>query len=165
MNAIISTRQITKIRSRNPWPIAIILFFVLFISSMAAWITIAVRNDMDLVRKDYYEHEILFQRQIDRAQRAATVASATKLDFDTVTARLSLQLPPDHAFSGASGKVHLYRPSDAKLDREFPLVLSNTGAQTFDLSMLARGLWKVQVHWETEGNEFFCDKRIVIAGN
>jgi len=165
MNAIIATPQVTNIRSRNPWPIAIILFFVVFISSMAAWITIALRNDMDLVRKDYYEQEILFQKQIDRAQRTASVAGSTKLDFDTVTSRLSLQLPPDHALGGASGKVHLYRPSDAKLDREFPLAVSNSGAHYFDLSMLAPGLWKVQVQWQANGNEFFCDKQIVIAGN
>ena len=163
MNAITTTLQATNPRARNPWPIAILLFFVVFISSMAAWITIAVRNDMDLVRKDYYEQEILFQKQIDRTQRTATVAAATKLDFDTATSRLSLQLPPDHVLGGASGKLHLYRPSDAKLDREFPFVVTNNSAQAFDLSMLAPGLWKVQLHWQANGEEFFCDQEIVIA--
>ena len=50
MNAIKTSTIFASLRQRNPWPFAIVLFFVVFISSMAAWITVAVRNDMDLVR-------------------------------------------------------------------------------------------------------------------
>ena len=34
----------------NPWPYAIIGWFLLFGSGMAAWVVVAVRNDPELVR-------------------------------------------------------------------------------------------------------------------
>ena len=165
MNAIIATSPATNIRTHNPWPIGIILFFAVFISSMAAWIIVALRNDMDLVRKDYYEQEILFQKQIDCVRRTAALGGAMKLEFDAATSRLLLQVPPDQALSGVCGKVQFYRPSDAKLDRKLPLAIDRDGRQTFDISPLALGLWNVQVQWMANGEEFFYGKQIVIARN
>jgi nitrogen fixation protein FixH len=163
MNAI--TSSATNIRTHNPWPIGIIFFFAVLVSSMAVWITVALRNDMDLVRKDYYEQEILFQKQIDRVRRTAALGGTVKLELDAATAGLFLQLPPDQAVSGVRGKVQLYRPSDARLDWELPLAVDREGRQTVDVSALALGLWNVQVHWTANGEEFFYGKQIVIARN
>ena len=164
MNIINTSLDFANLRKRNPWPFAIVLFFVVFISSMAAWITVAVRNDMDLVRKDYYEQEILFQKQIDRVQRTARLGGM-KLHYDTAASTLQVQLPPDHVLAGASGTVHLYRPSDAKLDRHFALAPNAAGAQALELRALASGLWKAQVNWKAAGAEYFYEEQLVIARN
>ena len=146
---------------RNPWPYAIIGWFLIFGSGMAAWVVVAVRNDPDLVRADYYEQEIGYQKQIDRLNRTAALPKSASVTHDTADGQVVIHVPVE---STTSGTIHFYRPSDAKLDQQFPLTVSRSGAQAFDLSGLAPGLWKVQVLWKANDTEFFCDKQIVIAG-
>ena len=56
------------------WPYAIAGYFALAITGIAIFITWAVRQNMDLVRSDYYEHEILFQKHIDAVNRTRPLA-------------------------------------------------------------------------------------------
>ena len=60
---------------RNPWPIAIVSYFIIFIAFIAWFITFAMRQKMDLVRDDYYDQEIRFQQQIDRVQRTQSIST------------------------------------------------------------------------------------------
>ena len=41
----------------NPWPWAIIGFFVVFVSCVFSFVIFATHQPMDLVRQDYYEEE------------------------------------------------------------------------------------------------------------
>ena len=140
---------------RNPWPYAIIAYFVLFITVMAAWIAFAVRNDDELVRADYYEHELKFQSEIDRASRG--LAANVKLDYNSAAQSIVVTLPPEAAI----GSLFFYRPSDSKLDREISLKLSQ-GEQTLDTRQLQPGLWKVRLTWTTDGVEFRHDQTLVL---
>ena len=146
----------------NPWPYAIVAWFVLFATGLAAWIVVAVRNDMDLVREDYYEHEVLYQRHLDRAARASA-AGFLECDYDASAQSILIRLPTAHAREHASGQIHLYRPSDAKLDREIELALNAEGMQRVDTRTLRPGLWKVRVQWRVNGEEFYFDRSVVIA--
>ncbi len=149
---------------RSLWPYAIIGWFALFGSAMAAWIIVAVRNDMDLVRADYYEHEILHQRQIDRQARTQPIQSEVKVAYDVAQQRITVALPATHA-ALARGKINFYRPSDAKLDREAKLSVNANGEQTLDAKPLRPGLWKVRVQWTVGGEEYFFDQTVVIASS
>jgi hypothetical protein len=81
---------------RNLWPYAIVAWFVIFGAAMAAWITVAVRQDMDLVRPDYYEEEVRFQRQLDRANRTAAIQNQVALYYDATKREVALRLPAAH---------------------------------------------------------------------
>lgn len=142
---------------RNPWPYAIIGYFVVFITAMASWITFAVRNDMELVRKDYYEHEIKFQQQIDRLERTAAVKANVAASYDAAAQSLSIKLPRN-----ARGELHLYRPSESKLDRRVKLELDDSGAQTLNVAELRAGLWRMRFSWEAGGKEFYFEQPLII---
>lgn len=149
---------------RSLWPYAIIGWFALFGTAMAAWIVVAVRNDMDLVSADYYEREILHQRQIDRQARTHPIQSEVKVAYDDAQQRITVALPASHA-AQARGKINFYRPSDAKLDREAKLSVNAGGEQALDAKPLRPGLWKVRVQWTVAGEEYFFDQAVTIAPN
>jgi nitrogen fixation protein FixH len=144
---------------RNPWPYAIVGYFAVVIAAMASWITFAVRNDMELVRKDYYEHEIKFQQQIDRLERTAAIKGGVAVNYDPKARLVSLRLP-----ANADGEVHLYRPSDSKLDRRVKLDLDAAGSQTLNVAELQAGLWRMRFSWEAEGKEFYFEEPLIIEG-
>ena len=141
---------------RNPWPYAIVAYFVIFIAAVTIWITFAVRNDQQLVRSDYYEQELKFQNDLDGQARGATTHAS--LDYDALKQLISISIPSPVA----KGAIYFYRPSDAKLDRQIDLVLEG-GAQKIDVARFQGGLWKVRLTWTAEGIEYHHDTRIVLA--
>ena len=153
--------NLTAIRS-NPWPYAIIGWMLLFGTGMAAWVVVAVRNDPELVRADYYEQEIAYQQQIDRLHRTAAVRSELSVAYDLAKAQVALRLPAAHLADKPAGTIHFYRPSNAKLDFHLPLTVDASGAQNIPTAKLQGGLWKVRVSWTSGGQEYFHDQSLVL---
>jgi nitrogen fixation protein FixH len=146
----------------NPWPVGIIAFFALFISVMGGLIVFISSRPMDLVAPDYYEQEIRYQSQMDRRDRTREVAAQIRVTHDAAGQRLIIALPAAHARRPCEGRIHLYRPSAAGLDRHEKLALDALGQQSLDARDLQPGLWKVRIHWTVEGEEFYTDQSIVV---
>lgn len=146
---------------RSLWPVAIISFFilaVLFLGTFAIW---ALRQREELVAPNYYEKEIRYQQQLDVMNRSQAVAAQVVVTYEPSANRIVITLPAAQA-PGATGKIHLYRPSDSSLDREFPLAPDAAGAQQLDAAKLQPGLWKVRVQWTAAGQEYFIDQRVIV---
>jgi len=149
--------------SRSLWPIAIIAFFVVAIVYLGGFIVWASRQREDLVSENYYETEIRYQQQIDRLNRSQKFDSESLVTYDTAQQSIVISLPTASA-SPVTGEIRLYRPSDARLDHEFPLEVGRSGVQRLDAKRLPGGLWKVRVTWTVNGQEYFCDRPVVVPG-
>ncbi len=150
------------IKHRNPWPIAITGFFIIAIIFIATFIAFAVRQREDLVSADYYEREVGYQKQLDTMNRSQSFADTTVVTFQPTQQVIVITLPVAQS-KGATGSIHLYRPSDARMDRELPLALSTDGTQRLDARKLSDGLWKVRVKWIANGQEYFLDQPVVVT--
>jgi len=146
---------------RSLWPIAIASFFGVAIIGIAVFIAWAVRQNMDLVREDYYAEEIRFQRQIDRQQRTQTLGAKANISYTAARQVVVVSLPR-HATGHYAGWIHFYRPSDAALDKNVKLSLDAAGVQTVNVEAFQNGLWKVRVHWKVNGEEFYADESLVL---
>jgi len=147
---------------RSPWPVAIITFFIFIITTIVFFITWAVRQEVDLVRKNYYAHEIEFQSHLDKINRAASLTSPASITYQPATRRLRVLLPPEH--QPVSGRIELYRPSNARLDKTIRLDPAVDGSQQIDTSHLADGLWKVRLNWLFKDVDYFKEEIIVMGG-
>ena len=148
--------------SRNLWPHAIIAWFVIFASAMAAWITFAVRQNMDLVRPDYYEEEIRFQNQLDRLNRTSAIRGEIALRYEAANHEVTLRLPAAHLGPRPSGQVHFYRPADAALDVDVPLAVDSTGLQRIGVGSFRAGHWKIRVQWTASGQDYSFEETLVL---
>ena len=144
---------------RNFWPYAIISYFVVFVTGIITWVSFAMRHDDQLVRPDYYEHEIKYQDQIDRIAR--TARGKTSITYNRDAQSLFIQLA-ELADTNLTGSVHLYRPSDARLDQKIPLNPDSNATQTIDVSHFEPGFWKVRLNWKLLGTEYYAEKPIVL---
>jgi hypothetical protein len=149
--------------TRNPWPLAIIAAFAVFIAGTVALIVLACSHRTDLVSRDYYEQELRYQGQIDRLDRTRRLQPPVSVAYDASQRQICLSLPPEHARREAKGRILLYRPSAAGLDRQIQLALDADGRQTVDVKDLRRGAWKVRVSWTVEGEEYFLDQSLLIG--
>jgi hypothetical protein len=153
----------TQTNKRSWWPIAITIYFTIVIIAIAIFATWAVRQNMDLVRKDYYAQELQFQQQIDRANRTRQLQRTAQISFDDATHSIRIALR--ETSSETRGFVQLYRPSDASLDQHVKLSLNVDGVQKIDGAKLKSGLWKVRVTWKTSDVDFFAESSIVVPNN
>ena len=149
-------------QKRNPWPLAIIGYFVVFISAMVVFIVWAVRQKEDLVRPDYYAEEIRFQQHVDRVARTKRLQATALISYNDTTRIIAVAVPRTH--QSATGFIQLYRPSDAAQDKRIPLSLDAHGAQNIDVRGLSEGLWKVRCYWKVSDQEFYVDESIIISG-
>ena len=148
-------------KTRNPWPLAIIAWFVVFAIFLASFIVWAVRQHVDLVADNYYEHEVQYQQQLDRMNNTQGLDPRTVVTFDPAAHSIIIALPAT-ASQGATGRIHLYRPSDARLDRDLPLALDQDGVQHLDARELQSGLWKVRLEWTANGRDFYLDQPVTV---
>ena len=141
----------------NPWPVALIAFLSLFASAVVSFGIFAIRHSQDLVRPDYYDHEIRYQDQIEREIRTRGLAGAVELGLTPGSRTLEVRIP-----SAARGTIHLYRPSDASLDREIALSTGVDGRQRVDLSDLKPGLWKARMTWKHAAEDYTHESTLVL---
>jgi nitrogen fixation protein FixH len=99
---------------------------------------------------------------LDQLNRTAQFNDQVKVAFDNIARRISISLPTSHAGPETLGRVQLYRPSAAGLDRELKLDLDATGSQSLDGAALEPGLWKVRIQWTSQQQDYFADKSIVV---
>ena len=148
---------------RSMWPYAIAGYFALAIIGIVIFITWAVRQNMDLVRPDYYEHEILFQKQIDAINRTRPFANELTIAYDVGQRSLLVRVPAAHVGEQFSGTAYLYRSSNAKLDQTLPLQPGRDGRQILN-ARLTPGLWKVRLGWSAGGELFVFEQTIIVGG-
>ena len=157
-----SAPQTLRSPARNPWPIVITTFFILFFCGLVSFIIFATTQPVDLVRADYYEQEIRYQQQIDRIARARQLEQPMAVLYNPAEQSITISLP-EAGLGAIDGSIHLYRPSDSRLDLRHALELNSQGTQRIDTRHLRSGLWKVRVHWTAAGEEYYVDQPIVVG--
>jgi len=137
--------------------------FGLFICGTIGMIVFACSQKADLVSADYYEQELKYQAQLDRLNRTGQLASRAEVAYDAAQQRITVCLPPEQVRRPVSGRIHLYRPSAAGLDRQLDLRPDEQGVHALDAADLRPGLWKVRVSWTVDHQDYYLDQIVVIA--
>jgi nitrogen fixation protein FixH len=146
--------------SYNPWPHALMAFFALLFAAMAGVVWIVVHQPSELVSRNYYDQEMLYQGRMEAIRR--TQALGRQMSLKSEPGRLIVNLPSDQARRGPVGIVHLFRPADARLDREFKLAIDPSGRQSIDLRDLEAGLWRVRMEWVVGAETFYREEALVL---
>lgn len=150
-------------KSRNPWPIAIVVVFIVFALFIGIFIAWASHQREDLVAANYYENEVRYQQRLDRMNQTQPLAAEVTVSYDDTQRSIVINLPVAQARQ-AAGSIHLYRPSDARLDREVPLAVNADGVQRLEAKELRAGLWKVRLQWSASGKDYFAERMVLVAG-
>jgi nitrogen fixation protein FixH len=146
----------------NPWPVSIVVFFSIAIAAAVGFVVFCNSRPSDLVAGDYYEQEVRYQSQMDRATRTKALGDSASVRYESTNHVITIAIPPGHRRDLSSGTVHLYRPSAAGMDRRLELQVDTEGTQRVDAGNLPPGLWNVKVSWKVAGEEFFMDEKVRI---
>ena len=149
--------------NRNLWPLAIIAAFVIFIAGTLGLVALACSQKTELVSPDYYEQELKFQARLERLRNAARLGPDAGVKYDPTKHLIVISLPSGQVGQLSKGRIQLYRPSAAGLDRQLELKPGPDGVQRLDIAGLRRGVWKLRVLWTAGTEDYLIDQDLLLA--
>ena len=143
------------------WPRVIIAGFVLFAGFIGNFVRLAMQSDVDLVSKDYYKQELVYQDRIDQLTETGKLDQNISIVYSEVGEQVLVGFPAEFTGKRVTGNVHFFRPSDAKLDYDMPLKLVDNN-QVFSTEKLDKGLWRIKISAQAEGKNYFTEQTITV---
>jgi len=115
-----------------------------------------------MVTDNYYEKTLKYEEQITRIKNTQALNEKPDIAFARDKGMLILTMPEISGQRNFSGNVHLFRPSNFKLDRNFILQLDQQGRQIIPLTAIERGKWEIQIRWSDNQKEYYFEQVINI---
>ncbi len=145
----------------NSFRNGIIAVIVVFLVTVIGFVIYTATLPFNLVSKNYYAEEIAYQEQIERIERANALPEPIEVSYDN-TGGLTIRFPAYFEPASVQGTITLFRPSDKRLDRHFPINLNRDGRQYIAAEYLPiPGLWKIKISWSSEGLEYYWEKEFI----
>jgi len=142
------------------WGTGIVIALVVMISGMIYLVSIAVRQDYDLVDNDYYQKSVNYQQHIEEVKN--TAALAEKIRLEQTTDSLKLIFPSLSAIQDYSGEIHFYSPVEEKRDETFKLKLNGNFIQSISLKSLKSGRYTVKIDWSANKVSYYQEEDIAL---
>lgn len=138
------------------WGQSIILAYVLFAVFIGSLVVVCLRQDVQLIAPDYYQQELMYQKQLDRMN------NANRLTVQPVLRVSAGWLDVEYAMMADTQQrtLELFRPSDERFDRNFKL--SSQVQQRLDVRSLPPGVYKARLRWTMQGKEYFLEEVIYL---
>jgi hypothetical protein len=142
------------------WGTGIVLALVIMVSGMIYLVSIAVRQDYDLVDKDYYQKSITYQQHIEKVRK--NEALSEKIKFELSEKSLKLTFPNLAGFKDYTGEIHFYSPVEERRDLTVKINLDDLHSQQIDLKSIEKGRYQVKIDWNASGTEYYQEEEIII---
>lgn len=137
------------------WGHGIFIFYTVFALSLLGVLIASFKVDRGLVLDDYYSLDLAYQAR-KTAVKNAKIDQALKTKYNKDAQELVLNF---NAPAAAQGSVHLYRPSNEKMDIRMAINSNTMFVPTKDL---APGAWKVKIEWRVGDKEYYHEEALFI---
>lgn len=142
------------------WGTGVVLALLVMISGMIVLVSIAVRQDFDLVDNDYYQKSITYQQHIEKVGN--TAALEQKIVFELSADSLKLTFPNLTNYADYTGEIHFYSPVEAKRDFSLGVKLGSGYTQIIDIQNLDKGRYLVKIEWTANGVSYYQEEEVVV---
>ena len=139
------------------WGTGIVIAITLFAIFIGYFFFRGMQNPSDLVTDDYYNEEVEYQQHIDNRTRAKQLGN---IMLQSEQGKIAIVFP--EAFNGqsATGKLHFYKPDNAKIDSQFDLSVDSNNQQLIDVSAFPRGLWYIKIEASINNEGYYWEESI-----
>ncbi|MBK5280183.1 MAG: FixH family protein [Bacteroidia bacterium] len=137
------------------WIVVSFISFALFIGVLVA---ICVRQDVNLVSKNYYQEELKHGEKMQQISNANLLLDQP----DIIVNRDQVELHFGRLLEVENGQILFMRPSNSRLDQIYKVESSVYNVQRFRRSDFEVGHYRAQFKWSMEGKDYFYEKTIVI---
>jgi len=133
--------------------------FVIFILSMVLYASV---QHFQLSETGYYEQGLDYQEQINRIKRSQSLSQPLEIEHQYSEEQVLLTFPQTDSTVQIDGEVRMLRPSNARLDRRWPVAPDMSGRQVIATAGMQRGQWRIEVDWRMDSSSYYNESRIVV---
>lgn len=141
------------------WGHGIVIFFGVFISLAVIFIIFSLKQNNDLVEKDYYRKGADYTAQMIINQRSEVYKDS--VDLLVSDNYMLVELASTIVEGADSLNLFFFRPSDERLDNQFKTSLVNETIE-IALSNFIHGRYIVQLGWNLDGEEYMLKRDVFI---
>nr|WP_319398365.1 FixH family protein [uncultured Carboxylicivirga sp.] len=137
------------------WGHGLVVAILLGISGLLTLVYITTNERIDMVTDGYYPKELKYQDQIEKLKNYNALSEKIIMNQD---GGLSIVFPRlTEKPSQILGKIHIYRPSDQRLDVEREIKLDSAFIAKFNKEDFLNGKYEVIIEWQAN-NQLFLTK-------
>jgi len=135
----------------------IVIGFCAFATLMVVLVYKSFQTDFELVSKNYYQEELVYQDVIDATKNSQQLSNPVLLDQSK--ARMRVSLPTEMSGKEISGAVYFYCPANGKNDRSFPL---QSSVLEIPMEKIPKAGYVVKTSWTADGKSYHQEQNIII---
>jgi nitrogen fixation protein FixH len=139
------------------WGKRIAILYLGFVAIIVTLVVGSMRQDFDLVSKDYYEQEIAYQNTIDAGRNQAALSAPVTVDVSE--GEIKLDFPAEFREAAMNADLHFYSPVRAALDKKISRPV-NSGSVVVSRKELAPTNYRLKINWEHEGKKYYQETEV-----
>ncbi len=141
------------------WGFGIVLFLIVFVSSMLFMVFLSARNTENLVSSNYYDQEIHYQDNINQMKNAADLKEEIMLYYAEPS--VMMILPASFKDKNFDGTLRFFRPDGSSPDFELPI---HSGRLQWEIKdpRLSHGRWKATLLLNDGAQKYRVEKDLDI---
>lgn len=137
------------------WGKWVALFFTTYVVFLLIMLFYSFSLDINLVEEDYYAKDLSYQEQIERIERTKDLKESITNIFYKKNNLYRVIFPNMDSPDKYSGKILLFRPSDAKMDFSMPIKLDSSYIMNINTSKMAAGFWRIKIAWQINDDKYY----------
>jgi len=142
------------------WGNKLLVVFIAFAGLMSYMVYRCSKTSVDLVTKEYYQDELVYQDVIDGTQKANALSSRVRLE--EAGKLISVQFPKEMKNSAVTGSFLFYCAADAGKDRKIPVKLNPDAQQQLRIDTIPPGNYTVKIQWASNGNRYYAEQPFTV---
>jgi hypothetical protein len=142
------------------WGTGIVIAMIVMVAGMLTLVSVAIRQDYDLVDNDYYQKSVNYQQHIEKVRN--TEAFPKKIQFEQSADPLKLTFPNVASVQEYSGEIHFYSPVEESRDFKVPVKLNSGFSQIIGLNKLQKGRYQIKIDWQAGISGYYQEEEIVL---
>lgn len=143
------------------WGTGLVIFFILFISTLAFVVYKSRQMDHSLVIDNYYDEDMKYQEHYNKVKNTAELQEKIKTTYSSGSPVVVLTFPVDSMTGPAFGQIRLYNPVSIKSDKTMDFQTDANGLFNVPVDGLASGRWKLKIDWKQGGKAYYQEEEII----
>ena len=131
----------------------------IYVIGILTFVGFSTTQKINLVSKDYYPKEVVYQEQIDKIKNAKEL----KDNIEIIQENESLQIQfPANMHNQVKGEIIFYRPADYEFDIKTAIKIDEDGLQELNTNQLLKGMYTIKIDWEHDGVGYYIEDAVYL---
>jgi nitrogen fixation protein FixH len=143
------------------WGTGLVIFFIIFISSLGFILYKSGQYDHSLVMDNYYEEDINYQAHYDKVKNTAELPVKSEAAYLTDKNEILITFPGDST-AIATGKMILYNPVSNKTDKSYTFTTDKSLQYRISTDGIKSGRWKLKIDWTQKNISYYQEHELLI---